>query len=346
MKRWISALLLPIILMSACVSQVANPSTLQPATAVPTASTDETAALCETASLRARDWQATIIALEALLDLGQTCPDYDLRISQQLANAYLALGTQRESAGAEADAIAAYEAALVYEPTMREAQERLALIQGESTPQVGCHITQITDNAELAPYEATTGSFAQFTEAGFTIGGIPYEILGANYYPRDTPFAYFLNETNSDTVQQELALMRDSGLNTLRIYLLYETLFTCGERGLQPNTEPFHELDALIAAASEAEFRLIMVLNHTLDPTQPPNLTASDYALQTSFVVSRYAEEPALLAWDLRDNGDRDYSASSRQNVLTWLADTAALVRSLDSRHPITAGWKRFAQDT
>ncbi len=346
MKRWIFSVFLLTIYLSGCAQQVANPSTLQPATAVPTASTDETAALCETASLRARDWQATITALEALLTLGQTCPDHDLRISQQLANAYLALGTQREAGGEEAGAIAAYEAALYYEPTMREAQERLRLLQGETTQEGGCPVAQVIDNAILAPYEATNSAFARFTDAGFTVSGETYEIHGANYYPRDTPFGYFLTETDMEAVQQELTLMRESGLNTLRVFLLYETLFTCTERGLQPNAESFQQLDALIAAAAAADFRVILVLNHVLDSTQPPVLSASAHTAQTRFIVSRYAEEPTLLAWDLRDNGDRDYSASSRQAVLTWLADMAVLVRSLDSRHPITAGWKRFAQDT
>jgi endo-1,4-beta-mannosidase len=62
--------------------------------------------------------------------------------------------------------------------------------------------------------------------------------------------------------------------------------------------------------------------------------------------VNRYKDEPAIMLWDLRNEGDIDYGLHpsfpkkfEQQAVLDWLAHTAELVRGIDSRHPITAGW-------
>lgn len=59
------------------------------------------------------------------------------------------------------------------------------------------------------------------------------------------------------------------------------------------------------------------------------------------------------MAWDLRNEGDIDYGSRSilqtlapRTQVLQWLKDTSALVRSIDSNHLLTAGWLNEAHST
>jgi len=346
-RRNLFVFLLPI-LFTACATSVANPSALQPATALPTANPTAVAGLCASASLGARDWEETISALEALNELGQTCADDVTRIALRLASAYFGLGTQLEAAGDEDAAIEAYESALIYSPTMQSAQQRLELLTTETSSSHGCSITQVNQGLGFPAYEPTTGDFAELTDSGFVVDGALYFIYGANYYPRDTPFEYFLVDTNIESVIEEFALMSASGLNTLRVFLIYETLFSCTESGLQPNEAAFTLLDEIIQAAAEAKLRLILVLNHTLDPLQPAITMPESAAVQTAFIVSRYAQEPTILAWDLRDRGNQDYvnTVHSRQEVLAWLADTAILVRSLDEFHPITAGWQQTSGDT
>jgi endo-1,4-beta-mannosidase len=73
---------------------------------------------------------------------------------------------------------------------------------------------------------------------------------------------------------------------------------------------------------------------------------------QMVFLAERYRDEPAIMAWDLRSEGDADYAEDgpsggfARRTVLTWLAETAALIREHDDRHLITAGWLHDAEST
>jgi endo-1,4-beta-mannosidase len=88
-------------------------------------------------------------------------------------------------------------------------------------------------------------------------------------------------------------------------------------------------------------------LNDLTDLTDYPLYDNPPHVLaQTTFIVQRYRDEAAILAWDLRNEGDIDYGTHesipghfSREVVLNWLAQTSALVHALDRQHLITAGW-------
>lgn len=62
------------------------------------------------------------------------------------------------------------------------------------------------------------------------------------------------------------------------------------------------------------------------------------------FVVSRYANEPTVIAWELandaRCNSTLSASEFCNTNTVTqWHADTSNYVRSIDPNHLITAGY-------
>jgi len=64
------------------------------------------------------------------------------------------------------------------------------------------------------------------------------------------------------------------------------------------------------------------------------------------FVVSRYAHEPTVIAWELandaRCNSTLSASEFCNTNTVTqWHADTSNYVRSIDPNHLITAGYIR-----
>jgi hypothetical protein len=119
-----------------------------------------------------------------------------------------------------------------------------------------------------------------------------------------------------------------------------------------PDPETFLWLDALIRLARDHDLRLIVTLHHLPDlRVQPIYADPGVTVAQTAFIVSRYRDEPAILAWDVRDSGDADYTPVgdlsapfSRTQVLDWLARTTAAIRSLDPNHPITAGCSRSRQ--
>jgi hypothetical protein len=69
---------------------------------------------------------------------------------------------------------------------------------------------------------------------------------------------------------------------------------------------------------------------------QPQHTTA-----QIRFLGERYRDETAILAWDIRESGDRDYlnGAFERTTILKWLADTALLIHEAAPNHLVTANW-------
>ena len=126
----------------------------------------------------------------------------------------------------------------------------------------------------------------------------------------------------------------------------YDPLFTCDPEKAVPNAAGFAKLDGIIALARERGLHLIVTLNDLPDLYFRPLYT--DYArydAQTAFIVKRYNDESAILAWDLRNEGDLDYGANNgparftSEAVLNWLAHLSNIVRQNDNRHLITAGW-------
>jgi hypothetical protein len=202
--------------------------------------------------------------------------------------------------------------------------------------------------AALGLYQPVqTAGFVRISGQYFYHGQDIHVVRGVNYYPARFPWRRFLTETDLDSVRMELDLLRGAGFNTLRIFLWNEALFACADRTAVPVVATFQRLDSILHEAGTRGFRLIVTLNDLPDLTNQPLYTNPPHIIeQTRFIVERYRGEAAILAWDVRNEGDIDYGSTSALNnrfpkmqVLTWLADTTQAARSLDPNHLITAGW-------
>lgn len=208
----------------------------------------------------------------------------------------------------------------------------------------------------LQPYPpSVVREFVTLRDGQFYIGDTVFKPRGLNYYPAHYPWRRFLTETDSQVVIDELALLRANGFNTLRIFLWNTALFQCEGRSAIPNPDAFRRLDAIILSAAGQNFRLIVTLNDLPDLTDSPLYTNPPHVQeQTRIIINRYRHEPAIMAWDVRNEGDIDYGSNnalgtgvfSRDVVLKWLEQTTALVRSLDGQHLITAGWLHDSEST
>ncbi len=349
--QWILAVVLVIIVLAACTTGAPNPAGVQAVTAVPTLDTTNVDALCEAVDTHwGRDWETTIRALEALDTLDTLCAD-GLAIDNRLYTAYLAYGTLLEGHGRQDEALAAYTSALERVPTGVEAADRLQHLNVYTPqPPQRCEPGVVAEALRTLPgYTPTAGSFVRIHEGRFVLEGQAYPIYGVNYYPRNTPFRRFLTETEIEVVSAELDIVQRAGLNTLRVFLRYETLFTCPGNGAVPVAENFLRLDGIIREAAEQGFKLIVTLNDSPDLSVHPLYDSPTHTVeQTRFVVERYREEPAILAWDLRGGGDTDYTDGDfeREAVLEWLVETSNTVHQSDPNHLITAGWRDEAEAT
>ncbi len=206
----------------------------------------------------------------------------------------------------------------------------------------------------VPPYRPDDSVLGIVTGDGFSMDGQPFVVRGVNYYPASYPWQRF-SDAPLATVERDFARLKGVHANTVRLFLWYPPLFVCPGHGAVPNPESIAWLDAVIRLASAYNLRVILTLNHLPDLIDQPLYTSgSDAALaQTAYIVTRYRTEPTILAWDLRDAGDADYTPSgddpapfTRDTVLDWLARTAAAVRQIDPYHAITAGWARDSEAT
>lgn len=196
--------------------------------------------------------------------------------------------------------------------------------------------------------------FIQLLDGSLVEGERAYKVRGINYYPARAPWRRFLLESTMPDLRWEMQLIRDAGFNSLRIFLWNGALFPCADAPDRPSPAAFGRMDHMMRLAAELDFRLIVTLNDMPDLTQYPLYDDPHHVReQTRIIVSRYAEAPAILAWDLRNEGDIDYGSRNifqrrfpRARVLAWLRQTAELLRSIDKNHLLTAGWLNEAHST
>ena len=315
----------------ACTPQLQNSSDINPVTAVPTI---DTSTLCTIGQDNTSDLDLRLTALNTLHERFADC---DIDINLLLYLTYVEFGDFMERSGDLNAAVSAYNDALFFFPDGVQAQNRLDILRSLEVTEQIFTCGDDSSNMELATYTPTENDFLQLNSNGFHLNGEAFPIYGVTYYPMNSPFERFLNETNLDDVEYEFALIRGSGINTLRIFLRPVDLFECDAP--IPRVENFERLDGIIQQAQNANLRLIMVLNQDVPPS---TLYSEDFIReQMRFIVERYHDEPTIIAWDVRDNGDADYRTGLvRQDIaLRWLADTVVMIRQIDHEHWVTAGW-------
>jgi hypothetical protein len=352
LRRFILAL--PLLLLFAAVMLVSeSPLQLQPprGTPLPTYDARDTATVCaELNAVWGKDWPRVILDLEKLRDERSTCGGQDPALT--LYPAYYNYGAALEARGDLSGAIIAYRKALETSPKGTEAARALQKYGAFTpTPLETCSDAQVQASLSAVPAYVPrgTGAFTTIEGSAFTVNGQPYRLRGINYYPARAPWRRFLLEADPAAVAGELDLIAGAGFNTLRIFLWYDALFACPGSGAVPRPDAFARLDTVIRLAAERKLRLIVTLNDLPDLVIHPLYADTQAApAQTAYLVRRYAQEPAILAWDVRNEGDIDYMRGNAPSVvvLDWLRRTTAQIRPLDPNHLITAGWNEDAQAT
>lgn len=293
-----------------------------------------------------QDWPRTLELLEALQQAAQPCGPEPLASKQYAAS--FSYGAFLEEQGQLEKAIRAYQAAFALNPQRREALDALARLERLPAPTPATCDPSIARRPPLPSYHpATEAPYVTLHEGQLRVGDAPFRVRGVNYYPAQTPWARFLPETNPAGLERDMELLQQAGFNTLRVFLHYDALFVCEPEAAVPVPETFVTLDTLLQLAGERGLKVIVTLHDLPDLTYRPLYTDwARYDAQTRYIVARYRSEPAILAWDLRNEGDLDYGARdttearfSQEEVLGWLAHISALVRESDPHHLLTAGW-------
>lgn len=160
----------------------------------------------------------------------------------------------------------------------------------------------------------------------------PFTIKGINYYPQASPWDMFGDNFSSTIINNDFALIKNAGLNTIRIFIQYEDF---GKADVKP--EKLEKLKQTLELAEKNKLKVIVTLFDFY----------GDYSVQDWTLTHRHAEKivssfkdySAILAWDIKNEPDLDFKNRGKNNVLKWLEYTTKQIKKFDPNHLITIGW-------
>lgn len=161
---------------------------------------------------------------------------------------------------------------------------------------------------------------------------LPQPLVGINYYPQDTPWDLFWTAYDRDIIADDFERMADLGLNSVRIFIPFEQF-----GGPEVDPALMRNVLALLDQAERDNIGVVVTLFDFYTDYALLRWNHADRHLET--IVKSLRQHPALLAWDVKNEPDRDYNAHGRHNVDAWLAHAIGQIRRYDDQTPITIGW-------
>lgn len=171
-------------------------------------------------------------------------------------------------------------------------------------------------------------------------------LKGFNYFPRDYAWADF-EQWPAERVSAELDTAHNLGANTLRVFIRMDAF-----GGPEANWGQQEGFERFVAMAKARGFRLVVGLFDSYRKWPAEGWDAwpafgtpgeiQDRAYLRA-VVSKWKDEPAILAWDVYNEpdfvGDKEFRwAEHRLNRISWLERMSTEVRRLDHNHLLTIG--------
>jgi hypothetical protein len=163
--------------------------------------------------------------------------------------------------------------------------------------------------------------------------GTPFEVRGMNYYPKDYAWdRFWISYTTAITqINTELDLARALGINTVRIFVHYD-LFNGSNQS---------HLDHLKDFVDRLRTRDMVAIVTLFDLySSPPYSDPVASQRHISAVVNTLGPtNPAVLAWDIKNEIDRDYATFGEGEVKAWATEMISYTRGLDPNHLVTIGF-------
>ncbi len=167
----------------------------------------------------------------------------------------------------------------------------------------------------------------------------PYPIKGINYYPQKSPWNMFGEGFDESIIKEDFDIVKKAGLNTIRIFIQYEDF---GKEVVKKSK--IEKLQTVMNLAEDAKLKVIVTLFDFY----------GDYAIQDWTFTHRHAEQivsaiknhDALLAWDIKNEPNLDFESRGKENVMAWLKEMIAQVKSYDPDHLVTIGWSDIESAT
>jgi mannan endo-1,4-beta-mannosidase len=222
-----------------------------------------------------------------------------------------------------------------------------------------------TTIAKITTTKATTTT-ASANGTGFpTTNGLKFEINGKTSYFAGSNSYWIGFLTNNADVDLVFDHMNESGLRILRVWgfndvntvpssgTVYYQLLKDGAATINTGADGLQRLDYVVASAEARNVKLIInfVNNWSDYGGMAAYVTAfggsqtswyTNTAAQTAYqayikaVVSRYANSPAVFAWELAN--EPRCNGCDTSVLYNWIKTTSAYIKSLDSKHMVAIG--------
>ena len=157
-------------------------------------------------------------------------------------------------------------------------------------------------------------------------------IKGINYYPQATPWNTFGDTFSTDTISKDFKIIKDAGLNSIRIFVQYEDF---GKARVKP--EMITKLRQTLDVADSHNLKVVITLFDFYGDYSLMNWTLDHRHAET--IVNALKDHNALLAWDIKNEPNLDFESRGQDIVIAWLDNMIDLVKSVDDKHPVTIGW-------
>jgi hypothetical protein len=198
------------------------------------------------------------------------------------------------------------------------------------------HQRPVSDDVEARPTKARLAEAlpTDFTAARgrqLVVDGRTYAPEGVNYYPAETPWRAFWTEYDPRVIDADLDRAQALGFDALRIFVPF------GTGPVRPADDVIDRLDDFLDRASSRELRVVVTLFDLDFDYRPSAWAAADHYLER--LLPRFADDPTILAWDLKNEPDLDDARVGRSLVDAWLRHVITTARSFDPNHLLTVGW-------
>jgi nitrous oxidase accessory protein NosD len=168
--------------------------------------------------------------------------------------------------------------------------------------------------------------------------GVPFKVRGVNYYPKDYGWERFwISYTEAlPQINRELNLAKALGVNTVRIFLPYKYFDGSDQDHL-------NHLKGFVNRLQLRDMTVIVTLfDLYTDVYTDPYSAQHDLAdkKHISAVINTLGTtNTAVLAWDIKNEIDRDYPVHGEDQVRAWARRMISYTRQLDPNHLITIGF-------
>lgn len=158
------------------------------------------------------------------------------------------------------------------------------------------------------------------------------DIVGINYYPKDSPWMEFWENFDVDVVNNDLKEISSLGFNTIRIFVPND--------GLVKNMSFYDIIEKMESLLKLADDHGLKVLPTLFDfPSSFDFDSYTYYERQLMAMLTHFKNNEIIIGWDLKNEPDLDFIIHGESKVLECLDYLIDRARIYDDKHPITVGW-------